>query len=335
MFNSTRIKLAVWYTLITCLVSLLFSYVIYVGINRELVRFERLQGIRLREWGWPGPELDLEIVNHARYRLVVILSIIVSGISGLAGIAGYILAGQTLEPIKDALEKQRRFVADASHELRTPLTSLKAETEVALRDKALDLAGAKKLLESNLEEINRLQDLSDSLIKLSRFQSQENKISWEQLSSQEIAEEAIKKISGLAQARDIKIESSVKNFRLEGDKNSLIELLVILLDNALKYSSPQNRVALLVKKTAGHTMWEVRDQGMGIARQDLSHVFERFYQGNKSRTKSASQGYGLGLSIASEIVARHGGTIGVKSQVGKGSTFTFRLPIHPSASVQL
>ena len=327
MFRTTRIKLTLWYMLISCLVSVLFSYVIFVGVNRELVRFERLQRVRLQEWGWRGPEPDLEIVNHARYRLVVALGIITAGISALAGLGGYILAGQTLAPIAEVVEKQRRFVADASHELRTPLTSLKSETEVALRDKNLNLAEAKKLMESNLEEINRLQTLSDNLIKLSRFQGVTDALILEQIEAAEVAGEAIKKVAGIASAREIKINSDIKNFGLVANKNSLVELLVILLENAVKYSMPKSEITISAKKTNGQAVWEVCDRGSGIARADLEHVFERFYRGDKSRTKSDTHGYGLGLSIASEIVSKHGGTIGVKSQVGRGSTFTVRLPV--------
>ncbi|OGC98347.1 hypothetical protein A2634_00025 [Candidatus Amesbacteria bacterium RIFCSPHIGHO2_01_FULL_48_32] len=313
--------------LISCLVSVLFSYVIYVGVNRELVRFERLQRVRLQEWGWLGPEPDLEIVNHARYRLVVVLGIITAGISALAGIAGYVLAGQTLAPLEDMVERERRFVADASHELRTPLTSLKSETEVALRDKKLDLTDARRLMASNLEEINRLQDLSDNLIKLSRLQGATDAVPLEQIEAAMVVGEAVKKVAGIAAAKEIKISSDIKNIKLEADKSGLVELLVILLDNAIKYSLAKSEVTVRAYKTNGQGVWEVRDRGVGIAQRDLGHVFERFYRGDKSRTKSEAHGYGLGLAIASEIVAKHGGTIGVKSQVGRGSTFTVRLPV--------
>src|SRR3989304_7701028 len=165
---SCQIKLTVWYLLIIMLVSVVFSLVIYSGINRELGRFERSQVLRLRreqELMLPAPlppelrGLDAQIVAAARMRLTLTLVLINIGIFGIAGFAGYFLAGRTLKPIKEMVDEQNRFITDASHELRTPITSLKTEIEVNLRDKNLS-KDAKKLLESNLEEVNSLQSLS-------------------------------------------------------------------------------------------------------------------------------------------------------------------------------
>ena len=178
MFENARIKLTAWYLGIIMLVSILFSVVIYTGINAELERIEHMQ-LRfqedLEEGIIPPSNIRIErtlkadpaVIKAARARLLTILGLINLAILGISGGAGYFLAGRTLKPIREMVEEQKRFIADSSHELRAPLTSLRTEIEVALRNTKLNLSDAKKLLVSNLEEVLSLQLLSDNLQNLS------------------------------------------------------------------------------------------------------------------------------------------------------------------------
>lgn len=318
MFQSARIKLTIWYLFIAALISVFFSLVIFAGISQELRRIEHFQRLRLEE------RFDPEITNQARLRLITILALVNLGILAVAGIAGYFLAGRTLESIKDMLDEQNRFIADSSHELRTPLTSLKSEMEVNLRDKNLTAANAKKLIASNLEEVNKLQLLSDNLIKLTQYQSAARLII-ENISLKSIVDSACKKVSAAAKAKGIKISNQINDCLVEAERNSAEELFVILLDNAVKYSLSNGKVFLTSDKQDGQVVIEIKDNGIGISQIDIPHIFNRFYRGDKSRTKSGVPGYGLGLSIAKQIVDRHHGTIAVVSHLNKGTTFKLSL----------
>jgi signal transduction histidine kinase len=247
-------------------------------------------------------------------------------ILGISTGGGWFLAGKTLKPIKEMVDEQGRFITDASHELRTPLTSLKTEIEVNLRDKKLTLEEAKKLLKSNLEEVNSLQSLSDGLIKLTQYQKGSNGLIFTEVTLSSISKEAIKKIESLAQNKKIEIVNKISDLKIQGDKQTLIELLVIFLDNAIKYSSSQTKIKLNTEKTDHHVSLSINDEGIGIEKKDLPHLFDRFYQSNQARTKSPTMGYGLGLSIAKQIVDKHHGLIRVQSRLGKGTTFIVQLP---------
>ncbi|MBW7944595.1 HAMP domain-containing histidine kinase [Patescibacteria group bacterium] len=359
MFQSARIKLTARYLLIIMIVSLLFSFAIYSGINVELNRFERLQKLRLNQLGQAGqaiiiqpsdPQMgvrgqtiqrvlipppdyiDPEIVNHARTRIILILVMINLSILFFSGIAGYILAGQTLQPIQEMMDEQNRFVTDSSHELRTPLTALRSEIEVHLRDKKLTLAATKALLESNLEEVKNLQRLSDNLIRLTQYESNPIAEKFEKVSLTAIVEDAVKKVLPLAKNKKITIKQQLPDVSFEGNSATLSELFVILLDNAIKYSEPKTIIEVTGQRTDHHLKVEVTDHGMGIDAKDLPFIFGRFYRTDKSRTQSQTQGYGLGLSIAKQIVERHHGTISANSVPQQGTTFTIQLPLkHPSA----
>lgn len=332
MFHSTRLKLTAWYLVIIMVISCLFSIAIYRGIDSELGRFERSQGIRHerleQELGLPVPTsnnaFDPQLIVDARNRLKLNLLLINLGILTIAGASGYFLAGRTLKPIAEMVSEQNRFITDASHELRTPLTSLKSEIEVNLRDKNLGIAGARKLLESNLEDVNSLQSLSESLIRLTQYQKTGNSLDFEQLSLLEVLRESIKKITALARAKNIQINNKVKDSKIVADKQSLGELFVILLDNAIKYSPKNTRISISSKSDESWIEVNIEDQGFGIDQKEIPHLFERFYRGDKSRTKANATGYGLGLSIAKQIADKHNGVIKVES--GKtGSTFTVQL----------
>src|SRR3989344_283417 len=351
MFQKARIRLTAWYLVIIMSISFLFSIVIYTGFDRELTRFERFQGLRQQERETLAPTLeqfrqereklglsvppiprdfsvpDPEIISEARTRLISILVLANLGILTFSAFAGYFLAGKTLRPIKKMVDEQNRFITDASHELRTPLTALKSETEVTLRSKGLTLMEAKNQLASNLEEIDKLRVLSDSLIKLTAYQKTNNNSKFVKTSVFEITNEAIKKVSPLAKQKGIRIKNDIKNISIEVERNTFGELFVILLDNAIKHNPKGTTVSLSAEKTDGQAEIMVKDNGIGIEKTDIHHLFDRFYRVEKSRTKDHVAGYGLGLAIAKEIIEKHKGSIKVESETGKGTAFVIQLPI--------
>ena len=318
MFQSTRIKLTVWYLFSAAIISVFFSLIIFAGISQELRRIEHFQRLRLEE------RFDPEITHQAKIRLITILALVNLGILAVAGLGGYFLAGRTLGPIKDMLDEQNRFIADSSHELRTPLTSLKSEMEVNLRDKNLTVISAKKLITSNLEEVNKLELLSDNLIKLTQYRSGSRPV-FENIPLKSIVDSACKKVAGTAKIRGVKINNVIKDCLIRAERNSIGELFAVVLDNAVKYSLPNGKVFLTSDQTDGQVLVKIQDHGIGISHEDIPHIFDRFYRGDKSRTKSNTPGYGLGLAIAKQIVDRLHGTIAVTSSLNKGTTFKLSL----------
>jgi two-component system, OmpR family, sensor histidine kinase CiaH len=334
MFQKARIKLTTWYLLIIMSVSIIFSLAIYSGINGELGRFEKSRQLRLQreqELIMPAPlppelrNFDIQNVDAARMRLTLTLIFINAGIFVIAGFAGYFLAGRTLDPIKEMMDEQNRFITDASHELRTPLTSLKTSIEVNLRNKNLTIDQAKKLIESNLEDVEHLRVLTDGLIRLTYYQKPNGNTIFEKISLKEIVDSAVDKVKAMARENKIKIDLKIGKINLTGNRKSLTELLVILLDNAIKYNKQNSLVKVFASKKDGRIIITVSDQGIGIDNQDLPHIFDRFYRAEKSRSKKDVSGYGLGLSIAKKIVEIHNGTITVRSEKGKGTTFAVML----------
>jgi len=258
-----------------------------------------------------------DALKELRSNLVFLnLMVLVAG-----GVASYALARRTLVPIEEALESQKRFTGDASHELRTPLTVMQTENEVALRDSGLTKAQAVQQLKSNLEEVAKLKALSDGLLKLAGTDN--SSLSLEPVAIKPVVALAVERWQAAAKLKEIKLESSVPNFKLLGDKESLIELLSVLVDNAIKYSSPGSQVTISALKEGKMAKLIVKDTGSGINAYHLPKIFERFYRADSSR--SGGEGYGLGLSIAQRIVELHKGSIDVSTEEGKGSTFTVHL----------
>ncbi len=304
MFKRARIKLTVYYLAITMAISLFFSLIIYRGATFELQRIETIQTQRRPMIGGP-PVLDPEIIKETKRRIMFSLFATNLVILGLSVGSGYFLAGKTLEPIRKNMEEQKEFIGSASHELRTPLTSLKTEIEVGLRDKKFTAIAARKILISNLEEVNKMQKLSDYLLRLNRLESGKNVFGMSKVDLKKVAIEAIGKR---------RVKSDLEKSVVVGNEDALSELVGILIDNAFKYSPNGSSITVRVK----NKQIEVSDKGIGIPKSDLPYIFDRFYRSDKSRTKD---GYGLGLSIAKQIADLHGAKIKVESKLGMGSTF--------------
>lgn len=347
--HKNSLKLAGLYLVIIMSISLFFSVALYTvsvnelnrGLRRPTARsvidqlpneFGAIMRLRLRQ------EREAQIQRaqeHMVRSLVVINAFILVG----AGLVSYYLAYRTLRPIEEAHEAQARFTADASHELRTPIAAMQAETEVALLDPRLTLADAKTQLTSNLEELAKLTALTEGLLGLARFENAPTDM--QNVALQEVINGACTQVAHGAQQKQITIvppTADLTGIDVRGDKTLLIEALVIVLDNAIKYSKRQTTITVAVKTDRKQAAVSVADSGQGIAEADLPHIFERFYRVDTARTKQnahgGSDGYGLGLSLAHRIVEMHGGSIAVASKVGSGSTFTLRLPMSTTAQAK-
>jgi len=242
----------------------------------------------------------------------------------LAGAAGYFLAGRTLRPIKRMVDEQNQFISNASHELRTPIATLRAEMEGSLLEKHVSDKEARKLIASNLEELGRLQQLSNNLLQLTYIHKNGRNNYNEKVLLSAVVQAAYKKVAPIAKKKHIAFVLAGVPSYVQGDKQSLIEVFINLFENAIKYS-PEKTTIAVTSKTEKHTVRiTLIDHGDGIAAEDVPHIFERFYRADKSRSKA--DGYGLGLSIVKKIVTAHNGTITVKSSLGKGTTFILTFP---------
>ncbi len=326
MFEGARLKLTGWYLLIIMMVSMSFSVVIYQLAGREIEGFARQPRFIVM-----GENLKIidnrDIVEAAEKRLFNSLLELNGIILIVSGTMAYLLAGRTLKPIKVMMEEQNQFISDASHELRTPLTALKSAMEVNLRDKKMTIKEARKMIKENIEDVNQLQALSDGLLQLTQPQKN-GEIKKEKINIKEAVEKAVLKVETMAESKKIKIEAGkVKNIEFTANKFNIIDLLVILMDNAIKYSPKGKKVWVEAKKTDKTMVLSIKDEGMGIDKKDVPHIFERFYRADSARSREGIGGYGLGLAIAKKIVESYKGEISVKSEIGKGTEFTVRLPI--------
>jgi heavy metal sensor kinase len=227
--------------------------------------------------------------------------------------------------LDDAFRRQRQFTADASHELRTPLTAIKGQVEVALRRRR-DAAAYREVLQAVNEEVDRLIRLVGSLLTLARADAGQIPIALETVSLPELVAGAVEQVDPVAKQRDIELSASAgPAVTLQADEDLLLQLLLNLLDNAIKHTPAGGRVTVGWRVNGRQVELWVRDTGVGIAGEHLAHIFDRFYRVDKARSR-AEGGVGLGLSICRWIAEAHGGSISVESALGRGSTFTVRLP---------
>lgn len=331
IFQSAALRLTAWYLAIIMTLSIGTSLALYrvsttqlqQNASQQISFFEGLLSQRdLNSYKNLRSQLLSQDRSHLKINLLVFnLFVLVVG-----GLMSYPLARRTLLPIEGALEAQKRFTADASHELRTPLTAIQTENEVALRDKKLTQKQAQAQLKSNLEEVAKLKALAEGLLVLANTEKATD--FYQALSSEELSAQAIERVSKTARAKKIKIEAANgPDLSVKGSQTHLVDLLSILLDNAVKYSPQGSLVKIGVKKSDKHALISVSDRGPGIAAADLPHIFERFFRTDASRTKLSAGGYGLGLAIAKKIADTHKAYIEVKSRPGRGSTFTVHLPL--------
>jgi len=231
-----------------------------------------------------------------------------------------------LERLQRDFEEQRHFVDYAAHEMRTPLTVLEGNIEVTLQ-KARTVEEYREALITNLEQVERLVTLTRSLLILAKFSGDRSAVQLVPLELEPILQDLISELMVLAEDQQIllTLESQPVPSVL-GDANRLKQLLINLLDNAIRYTPPGGTVVVRLYMKEQNVVIAVEDSGHGIEPKHLPHLFDRFYRTDSSRVRN-SGGTGLGLLIVKEIAAAHHGTVTVHSEVGKGSVFTLLLPI--------
>lgn len=334
MFRSATLKVTGLYLGIIILICLIFSVALYNALSGDFERnFQRQQDLFFTHSGFESYENNLALqqlydnqVQEGKRHIITELAYVdlIFLISG--GFASYFLARKTLQPIEESHTRQAQFTSDASHELRTPLATMQTEIEVALRDPKLNLKDAKQLLDSNLEELSSLRHLTDGLLQLAR--ETEQSIETSLVSLNDIVQTALLRVKVPLAQKQIKVTRTVpKQLKIYGNRTNLIELLVILLENATKYSTKKGAINIRVTGTRDQLITIlVTDDGIGISSKDLPYIFNRFYRADNARTHTVSSGHGLGLAIAKQIATRHDGTISAKSKIGSGTTIQVELP---------
>ena len=324
MFRSATLKLTGLYLLILMIISLLFSGAIFQITSREIdTRLHHLQS-SYQAQGFIDPANDLlsgETANASGHIFVELLYanliILIAG-----GLVSYLFARRTLRPIQEAHEAQSQFTSDASHELRTPLAAMKAEIEVTLRDKSASTADYKEVLASNLEEVEKLTALSEMLLHLSRLEHDTlNKTTF---SLHDVTEEIVKR----RKEKDRISITSGKKLLVHANTTAVSELLSILIDNALKYSTPKSKILITITAKDNKVSFDISNEGKGIDPDRLPHIFDRFYQADSSRTAGNDKGYGLGLALAKRLVQVQDGDLSVVSGIDQVTTFSVLLPSH-------
>ena len=242
-------------------------------------------------------------LSSANYFLLVSLS---ASFIGWITVIIIVLAfsKRIIAPVSKSYERQKRFISDAGHEIKTPLAIIEADIGVMEIKE-----GENEWLDDIKIQVRRLARLTNDLIHLSKLDEGKDSLKFIDFSVSDLAKETVTSFTGLATVNNKKLEANIQpNLTLKGDTESIRELLTILLDNAIKYSTGDGNISLEVKKKNGHIVIEASNSAKNLTKENAEHLFDRFYRADESRN-SETGGHGIGLSMAKAIVEAHKGKI--------------------------
>jgi two-component system sensor histidine kinase CiaH len=316
---------------------------IFVG-NEKLIKpkvFNKLTDITINEFSYRYMAVQVEDPDFGKVTIQVIRNInsekelldrllLIMAIGCFIGIifavaSGYFLAGRALVPIRKAWEKQQQFVSDASHELRTPLAVIQAKTDLLFRTPAATIKDKIMDVSTISNESRRLSKLVGNLLTLARSDSDQIEVKKQVFRLDELLADIVQQYEEIVsfQEKSLVLESN-EPISFMGDKERIHQLIVILLDNAIKFTNEGGDIKISISQSHSSVVLQVQDTGKGIAEKDIPKIFDRFYQGDKSRTNA--EGTGLGLSIAKWIIDKHHGKVKVTSSLGNGTLFEITFP---------
>lgn len=318
LFEAARLQLMGFYVLVMAFILLIFSSLLFYSLSNNLKA--SLEGQFFDED--IRQDVFEKTLNGIVSQILLIDLIVLSGVS----IISYIIAGRSLRPIKQALEVQTRFSADASHELRTPLTVMKTESEVALQNPRLGEESRSFIL-SNLEEIDRMSSMVEDLLVFSRSDNFEQAVIFSPVNLEPVIDRVAHKLKVISERKGtVLVKGEVVAGLVWGSADDLQRVLTNLVQNAIQYTDSGGTVSMSLRREKKNMVLQVQDNGRGIESQDLPHIFEPFYRADRAR--SYKEGTGLGLPIVQRIIERHDGLISIKSKPGKGTAVTVSLPVY-------
>ncbi len=242
------------------------------------------------------------------------------------GLNGALILLQDLTELRSLQTTRRELIGNISHEFRTPLAGIKAMTQT-LQDGAIEEHDTAKDFLSRIEgEVDSLTQMVSELTELSRIESGKVELKTEIVDINKLIEEVLAQLKPQADRQKLALKCEFKSGQLpvKADRERIRQVIINLIHNAIKFSKQGQTITAASKKEGTYAVIEIRDEGIGISKDDLSHIFERFYKADKSRS---GQGTGMGLAIAKHLVKAHGGAISATSEEGKGTTITFTLPL--------
>ena len=313
-FRRARLQLTAWYVLTLAAIVVTFSMVLYVALAGQLSQHQGEDPTTAEQ---QQIEQDTSDFALSQLRLLLVAGNILLLLGGTGGV--YILAGKTLRPIAAALERQRRFTADASHKLRTPLTIMRGTLDVALqRDRST--ADYREVLDEIREEVDAMTSLVEQLLRLARGDPQNQT---EICDVRVVVAEVVQSIAEFAASRGSTVSLSPSGpLRCAGDRVALRQLFLNLVRNALQHSAPGVNVQITANQGASDVEVLVSDNGPGIPEAERERVFEPFAR----LQTTGADGLGLGLALSRELAEANGSGVTVEETQGGGATFRVRLP---------
>lgn len=316
MFEHARLKLTFYYMGFMVVILLAFSSVLVYTIESKI-----REGFRDRI---QITETDIDPIGTTSDDIETLIYIVDGILLVIIGFSSYFLAGKTLKPIRNALDAQKKFSADASHDLRTPLTIMTTESEVVLHDTHATESDLRRTIEGNLEETKKMSKLVHDLLLISRGDNQATTRTFTRVDTHDFVEKAVHKIEPQAKQKGLAvIFCPYKKIFITMDEDSFERALSNILQNAIKYTK-KGSIRVDLEEHAQNIQIIIADTGVGIDPKDIPYVFDRFYKAEHSRNDVSSSG--LGLSIAKLIVEEHRGLIQVKSTVGVGTEVVVTMP---------
>ena len=268
--------------------------------------------------------VDAESYLVKSYFEIIVSAVIISIIVSI--LMSYFLSKNTIRPIAENMRKHTEFIQNASHELRTPLTIIQAKQELMLSEPDAKIEDKIEDISITLEETKRLTKLTKDLLTLTRADNKSLSVQKEETNIDEFLSNIIKNYTELAEMQEKNIKTNLNyNKEIKIDRTKINQLMVILIDNAIKYTEEGDCIEISTFLKDGKCVIEVKDTGIGVSEEGLTRIFERFYRDDKARNRETG-GTGLGLSIASTIVKAHGGNIKASHNTPKGTIFTIKLP---------
>ena len=282
--------------------------------------------------GYIQSAMPLDSLKADLNQALVFLTLSVPVTLGIIGLTGWALGGMAMKPIRQSYERLQRFTADASHELRTPLAAILSNAQVALMPSIRESEKQQDCVEEIEKAAKAMSELIDDLLFLARHEGPLAGAALNQsVKAQELLEPLVQygKTQAFRRNRHFIHKVPSQTICLNADPHLLQRAIMNLLDNAFKYTLNNGTVTLRLSTQSHSALIHIEDDGIGIPEEDLPHIFERFYRVDTARSHRTG-GFGLGLSIAQQVMHAHRGNITVKSEVGKGTSFQIQLPLRKS-----